>query len=149
MIRRASRIAEGLFDKTGGLPSFYLVENAAGQQERIVAPIVFPKGMHPAKFKSRYARDLRKRFREQGVVRYVHVTEAWTADQNDRAAEAWMAEHGTWEGYPNRGEIVCIWAQDRNEYLCAKRDIIRPAGGKPYLGSSRTSSARRARKVGS
>jgi hypothetical protein len=134
MIRRASRIAEGLFDKTGGLPSFYLVENAAGQQQRIVAPIVFPEGMHPAKFKSRYARDLRKRFREQGVVRYVHVTEAWTADQNDRAAEAWMAEHGTWEDYPNRGEVVAISAQDRNEFLCAKRDIVRPAGGKPYLG---------------
>jgi hypothetical protein len=134
LIRRASRIAEGLFDKTGGLPSFYLVENAAGQQQRIVAPFVFPEGMHPAKFKSRYPRDMRKRFREQGVVRYVHVAEAWTADQNDRAAEAWMAEHGTWADYPNRGEVVTISAQDRNEFLCAKRDIIRPAGGKPYLG---------------
>jgi hypothetical protein len=134
LIRRASRTAEGLFDKTGGLPSFYLVENAAGQQERIVAPIVVPEGMHPAKFKNRYARELRKRFRGQGVVRYAHVAEAWTVNEKNEAATAWMAEHGTWKDYPNRREIVIISAQDRNEYLCAKRDIIRPAGGKPYLG---------------
>jgi hypothetical protein len=134
LIRRASRAAEGLFDKTGGFPSFYLVENAAAQQERIVAPIVVPEGMHPAKAKDRYARELRKRFREQGVVRYALVTEAWTVNEKNEAASAWMAEHGTWEDYPDRREIVTISAQDSKEYLCATRDIIRPAGGKPYLG---------------
>jgi hypothetical protein len=119
MLRRASRMAEQMFDKDGEVTSFWLTETAAGQQHTIVTP------MAPAdEAKRMVAEKMREHFKEHDVVRYASAHEAWR-------------KHDSWPGRPfedpQRREIVALVADDGCECLLAMRDIVRPQGGKPYL----------------
>jgi hypothetical protein len=124
MLRRASLMAEQMFDKDGEVTTFWLTETAAGQQQTIVTPMVFPPGVPADEGKQMLAEGMREHFREHDVVRYASAHEAWT-------------KHDSWPGRPSedpqRREIVSLSADDGRECLLAMRDIVRPQGGKPYL----------------
>jgi hypothetical protein len=124
MLRRASRMAEQMFDKDGEVTSFWLAETAVGQQQTIVTPMVFPPGVPADEAKRMLAKKMREHFKEHNVVRYAHAAEAWKG-------------HDSWPGRPSedpqRQELVVISADDGCECLIASRDIVRPQGGKPYL----------------
>jgi hypothetical protein len=212
LIRRASKIAEQMFDKQGEIEMFWVVENAAGEQQKVRTPMIFPPDVPAPDYKDDVADALRDLFRERDIVRYVHVSEAWTVDDLLRltsdlsddegtvfvtsvprapfqilgrrgpdgklyagsmvrapagemitaetinaGAEEWTeivtgpeAEEiiaaveldkgwlqnggGTLSTHPRRRELVAFHAEDGCEALCARREIIRPAGGNAYLG---------------
>jgi hypothetical protein len=124
MLRRASRMAEQMFDEDGEVTSFWLAENAAGEQETIITPMVFPGGVDADEAKRMLAAKMREHFKEHNVVRYVFASEAWAAGKD-------------WRGRPSedpqRKEAVVLSAEDGCKCLSAMRDIVRPQNGKPYL----------------
>jgi hypothetical protein len=125
MLRRASRIAEQMFDKDGEIDSFWLVETVTGEQRTIVTPMCFPPWVSADEAKRELAAKLRELFKEIDVARYAHAAEAWMAREDDH--------QGPVVAHPRRQEIVVIHADDGSECLVTMRDIIRPPGGKPYL----------------
>jgi hypothetical protein len=138
LLRRVSRMAEQKFDKQGNIDPIWLVENAEGEQQVIVSPIVAPSPLAAHAVKGQIADKMRKLFAENNVVRFAHATEAWALEQ-PVVTEEWDAMRYAAMGYtlanhPDRREVVQIHAEDDAEALHALRDIIRPAHGKPYLG---------------
>jgi hypothetical protein len=131
LLRRASRMAEQMFEETGQIDMFWLVERSNGEQEVIVSPMVLPPGTPANEAKLQLAEYLREFFREHDVVRYAHAAEAWTV-QEDEPATGPLASH------PQRREIVVLDADDGCECIVAMRDIIRPQHGKPYLAKMGT-----------
>jgi hypothetical protein len=125
LLRRASRMAEKMFDEAGEVTSFWLAELADGKQQTILTPMVIPLELSAAEAKCALAEKMREHFRGHGIVRYAHAAEAWMVQ--DEAWQRPIAEH------PRRQEIVSLTADDGNECLAAMRDIVRPPGGKPYL----------------
>jgi hypothetical protein len=131
MLRRVSRIVEGMFAKSGGIAMTWLVENADGAQQMLVTPV--PQAEH----KSAFIEELREVFRRDGVTRYARAMECWTAQEDDdEDGRRWLAARGSPPPYSKRGEMVLFDADDGvAEYLVASREILRPErGGKPYLG---------------
>jgi hypothetical protein len=127
-LRRASRIAEDLFDKVGELEMIWLVENAAGEQEMIVTPVNAPSAVAAAEYKENLSAAMRDLFRERGIVRYAVAAEAWSA-------KGAVDPYRSLSDHPQRFEIVFITAEDvAGAALLATREIVRPAGGRPYLG---------------
>ena len=126
MLRRASRIAKKRFERDGELVSFWLAETSGGQQQEIVTPMIFPPEMSVGEAKLALAERMRAHFRAHSIVRYAHGAEAWSVDD-----PTW---HGPASEHPQRKEIVILTADDGRETLAAMHEIIRPSGGKPYLG---------------
>lgn len=75
---------------------------------------------------------LRKLFREQKVVRYCSMIEAWmlTAPELPESVKrgASLASH------PDRTEAIWISAEDKDTQLSGYMPILRPEHGKPTLG---------------
>jgi hypothetical protein len=124
MLRRASDMAEEMFDHDGEVTMFWLAETSSGEQLTLVTPVVIPEGVSPAEAKHMMAGKIREFFREQDVVRYGLATEGWTAPDGSYPP----SEH------PQREEIISVTANNGIEFLSAVRDIIRPRGAKAYLG---------------
>jgi hypothetical protein len=129
LLRRASRMAEQMFDKDGEVTCFWLAETAAGDQQTIITPMSFPPEVPTAEAKQMLAQKMRDHFKEHDVVRYANAVEAWTVPEEDRVGPY----PGSLADHPRRREIVAIIADDGRDCLMTARDIIRPPGGKPYL----------------
>jgi hypothetical protein len=142
LIRRVSRLAEKRFNEHGDIDPMWLTENARGEQQMIITPVIADSPLAAADVKDRIAAEMRKHFAENDVVRYAVAMEAWTLTDAERkqvptteqAALEYAAMGYTLKNHPDRREIVCIEADDGTEVLTAERDIIRPAHGKPCLG---------------
>jgi hypothetical protein len=74
------------------------------------------------------------------IARYAFMDEAWSlavVDPDEAEGKRVMAQvndHGL-QDHPDREEIVMFSCEDRGGgFLVARRQIIRPAGGKPRLG---------------
>jgi hypothetical protein len=126
MLRRASRMAEQMFNEDGEVTMFWLIETAAGEQLTLVTPMAFPPGISAVEAKLRLREKLRELFKERDVVRYASAMEAWTVERGDHQGP--VAQH------PQRREIIIISVDDGVEFIVAPRDIIRPPHGKAYLG---------------
>jgi hypothetical protein len=75
-------------------------------------------------------------FRDERVLRYLFIDEAWVVKQDtgiDPADLKRMRKVGISE-HPDRQEIVMISGEDANGTMTATREIIRPAKGKARLG---------------
>lgn len=77
-------------------------------------------------------------FREQNVVRYLFIDEAWIVQQTSPtgfspAELQRMREMGI-KNHPDRKEVVMISGEDANGMQTATCEIIRPAKGKAKLG---------------
>jgi hypothetical protein len=69
------------------------------------------------------------------VVRYVYFTEAWMVVLSRGNPDAKVDELASLSEHPDRVEVVTFQAEDSyNGMLSGHREIIRPKGGKPYLG---------------
>jgi hypothetical protein len=129
MIRRVSREAVKLFDERGSVPMLWLVETATGEQAHLITSVE----ESTPEYKRAFAEEMRELFQEKQVARYARAMECWTAA--DEGSNKWLLEHGTLADYPQpRSETVLLDADDGRRYLNASREIIRPAGGRPYLG---------------
>src|SRR5262249_41274932 len=136
LIRRVSRLAEQMFDKAGEIDPIWLVENASGQQQTLVVPIIASSPLAGAEQKDRIAADMREMFDENDIVRYARAVEAWTLESPkevtaEQLALQYAAMGYTYKDHPDRRETVVLDAEDETELLTAFRDIIRPAQGKP------------------
>jgi hypothetical protein len=121
-------MAEKMFEESGELAAFWLVERADGEQAIIATPMIVPKGMPSGEFKERVAHGMREMFRQNNVVRYAKASEVWSLEQGlDTPMPDRISDH------PLRKEMVWIEAADSLEHIYALRDIIRPEHGKPYL----------------
>jgi hypothetical protein len=129
LLRRASRMAERMFDKDGEVTCFWIAETAAGDQQTIITPMSFPPEVPTAEAKQVLAQKMRDHFKEHDIVRYANAVEAWTVPEEDRVGPY----PGSLADHPRRREIVAINADDGRHCLLTTRDIIRPQTGKPYL----------------
>ena len=77
MLRRASRMAENMFERDGEVTAFWLAETAGGRQQTILTPMDVPPGVSAAEAKCALAAKMREHFKEHNVVRYAHASEAW------------------------------------------------------------------------
>jgi hypothetical protein len=87
MIRRASKMAEQMFDRRGEIEMFWLMENAAGEQQNICTPIITPDGVSVGEYKDGVHEVVRDFFREHGIVRYVQASECWVAEAIPRSCD--------------------------------------------------------------
>jgi hypothetical protein len=119
VLRRASRMAQQMFDKDGEVTMFWLVETGAGEQLTLITPVMGPPGVSGTEVKDALIAKVRGFFQKHDVKRYANASECWTADRP--------------EDDPHRREVVFIEAVDGREHLVAMRDIVRLHGGQPYL----------------
>jgi hypothetical protein len=137
LIRRVSRMAEQMFDKQGEIDPIWLVESANGEQRVIVSPITAPSGLAGAAYKDALSEKMREIFAEHDVARYARAMECWIAplggNTDEQVAQRYAALGYSLENHPQRREIVLLEADDASEFLQAKRAIIRPPHGRPYL----------------
>ena len=138
LLRRVSRLAEQMFDKQGDIDPIWLVENAEGEQQTLIVPIVAPTPLAASKQKDRIAIKMRELFAKNGVVRYACAVEAWTLKHPEQltleqTALQYAALGYTLANHPDRCEVVQVDGEDATEVLNGFRDIIRPRHGKPYL----------------
>ena len=91
--------------------------------------------------KNLLAMKAREIFIEHDVRRYVFAAEAWTSgdfghpNMSDQEIERRYAALGfTFANAPDREEVIFIEAADGRELLMARREIIRLASGRAYLG---------------
>jgi hypothetical protein len=79
MVRRASRMAEEMFEKIGAVEMFWLLDSKLLGQTTLVTPMQYPEGVEEGAFKEMAAARLRTEFKEKAVTRYAVATEAWKA----------------------------------------------------------------------
>lgn len=136
-LRRMSRIAEQQFNRVGEIDPIWLVESANGEQRVIVSPITAPSGLAGAAYKDALGEKMREIFAEHDVARYARAMECWIAplggNTDEQVAQRYAALGYSLENHPQRREIVLLEADDASEFLQAKRAIIRPPHGRPYL----------------
>jgi hypothetical protein len=140
-MRRVSRLAEQMFAKQGDVDAIWLIENADGEQQVLVTPVVAPaQPLARIEEKNRLADQIQKHFAENGTVRYARAEEMWLVAREksemtrERTALQYAKLGYTLANHPDRREVVHIYGEDATESLFAFRDIIRPAHGKAYLG---------------
>jgi hypothetical protein len=123
MLRRASKNAEKMFNKFGGIEMHWLVDTPDESQGLVITPI------RRETDEDEFAAAVREQFEAKNVTRFVLVSTAWAIpDEYDDG-------HGSIEQMPGRIEVLLLMASDGRERLSAMREIVRPAGGKPYLTS--------------
>jgi hypothetical protein len=134
MLRRASKEAEKMFKKCGYIEMCWIVDTEA---DGMVGVMSMP--VDSGASKDVLAAGMRELFKKMGATRYVMVCEAWTLKQGEISREEAISTiedaGGTISNMPGRLEIVWLNASDGHELLFATREIIRPAKGKPYLGT--------------
>jgi hypothetical protein len=113
LILWGSRVAEKLFDEGGG-EIYSSVQCAWSPKWPTPRGFTLPEDMAL----------VAEMFREEGVERYVLITEAWIAPPEGLPP----SEH------PERREAVIIAVEDWSGSKTGARHVIRPASGKPTLG---------------
>jgi hypothetical protein len=139
LLRRCARAAEQMFNDAGEIDPMWLVETAGGEQQLLVTPIEAPEGLAANKYKSELCDRMRKIFSAMEVVRYAVALDCLLSPgleglTQEQARQRYAALGYTLANAPDRQEIIVIQAEDEKEFLTAKREIIRPSHGKPYLG---------------
>jgi hypothetical protein len=129
MIERASRTAEHEFAKRGFLTPAWVAIDKQGTVH------AFPSSGHS---KDLDVLIIRATFTALEVIRYVFVDEAWMLDRSmsdiTKAELVEIGKHGL-RDHPERKEIVMLSGEDHDAgQLTARRDIVRPPVGRPYLG---------------
>jgi hypothetical protein len=123
LIELASAGAEASFAKHGSLAPFWHCINAAGTLHLVVPPPIDDKDFSAA---------IMKYFmKENDIVRYCLVDEAWTAllpNEEEARKVVRVSDH------PLRKEVVMFSAEDESGMLTAQRAILRPSGQPPRLG---------------
>jgi len=104
MVDEVARFASECFNTTHSLAPMFICDNSKGERLCIVPPI----GNHAER--ELLAATLRMMFKDQGVVRYVFMCEAWTlrpgAIKDVRDLKGWIADR------PDRVEAVAISGED-------------------------------------
>jgi hypothetical protein len=127
MIDRLSKMAEEKFAKYGGIAPLWFA--LASNGDTFIIPKMGPD-------KDLQAQFVRYIFREKDVIAYVFMDEAWVVEATMDTQEAVTKMSATvgLEHHPDRREVVVIHAEDETSNLSFHRDIIRPAGGRVFLG---------------
>jgi hypothetical protein len=79
MLRRASRMAEAMFEKDGEVTMFWLVDTKLDGEGTVITPLSFPSDADPDAYKEMLGARLRADFKAKGVSRYACAIEAWVA----------------------------------------------------------------------
>jgi hypothetical protein len=140
LLRRASRLAEGLFNKDGEFDPFFVCDIPGKELAVVITPLIGKPGLAAIEYKDRLTAKLRVEFAEKGVTRYVAVAECWMAEPPKQdmtpleVSQYYAALDFSLKNDPKRKEVVVLTADDGKQQLSAMREIIRPANGRPYLG---------------
>jgi len=137
-IRRISRMVEQWFGQTGEILPLWIVVQRDGAAYVIGTPF-FADASDPYgdAAKATIAEDMRRHFAEHDVIRYAHLAEAWMTERSMASSKEILAgkvELCRPRVDPAGKEVITIYAQDGGGALNGVRDIIRPRGGKSYLG---------------
>lgn len=129
-IENISHLIEHIFNMQEGLVGMYHMVDKDGRELMVMAPMGESKDAAIA--------AMRQFMRENNIVRYAYMDEAWTvrvAEAEGKSLKQWLMEGHSASDHPQRVEIVVITAEDAKEgELTAHRDILRSAGRKPRLG---------------
>ena len=126
LIEWAANNIEKRFKNTGRVLPMWHAETAT---ETLIIAATF-------EHKNATTAALTELFRDERVLRYLFIDEAWVVKQPDGIAPAdlkRMRQHGL-SDHPDRQEIVMIQGEDANGTTTATLPIIRPAKGKARLG---------------
>jgi hypothetical protein len=141
MIRKAAVIVEQKFAQDEAMAPYFYTELESGKRWLFDAGNVLEQFPWIEPIKDAFSMGMQMIFAMQKVDRYVMVMEAWavghvnmTKEEKD-ALDLWIASGKSASQHPQRYEIIQYQAEDIDGIeLTARQDIIRPAGGKPYLG---------------
>jgi hypothetical protein len=142
MLDFASDLAETRFNVVGRLWAMWHAVRENGEHLVIPGPI--------GATKDQTAAAARLYFKQQRVVRYVFIDEAWTIEiaggksmaEAEAQANAWLTEHGSLANHPQRREIVTFLCEDATGMLTAEREIIRKVNSRARLGPLRLMDSR-------
>jgi hypothetical protein len=113
LLRRASQVAEEMFEETGYPDMVWLIQSPDKGQAMFITPI-----FNTAGYKDDLSQFLRALFKDNGVSRYAFAADSWVRGPDGEVI----------------GEIMALSSEDDREAHTARREIIRPPQGKPFLG---------------
>src|SRR5262249_10008947 len=105
MVRRASRMAERMFDEEGAVDMFWLIDTPAGIT-RILSPVFAENPTQVRQVKDAINEAMREFLREHDATRFVRVAEAWVTEH-----APWTDEEVPWtydEGFVPRTDEVFV-----------------------------------------
>lgn len=131
VLAAAAKVARQAFNARGEVAPMWCGHRADGE-----LVIITPESFATTAHKEAAAREVRRVFKEQGVVMFGYMTEAWMLESPavpmsvfSRAIE----RGGSLEHHPDRREIIAIQAEDKTRCLLGHYFILRPEHGKPSL----------------
>lgn len=126
MIDAAAETAREAFAKNGCVRPLWIAETKGGDMLAIPALLSGKDEMMAA---------LRIVFREKGVVRFVHMDEAWIlrVQSDDEIPPDVARGKGSLEHHPDRREVVMLHAEDATHIRMARFYILRPEHGPAAL----------------
>ena len=86
MVRRASRMAEQMFDEEGEIDMFWVIDTPAGIIN-VLSPIFAKSVTESREHKDAINEAMRELLREHEATRYVRVAEAWTTEKVSSTSE--------------------------------------------------------------
>lgn len=113
LVRRASRVAEKLFNKQGEFDPFWLVETKEGEQTVVVTPFVADNPLEAFAVKQAVLNNMRRLFAEEKVRRYVIAAECWKSSagvsrDEEESARRYAELDYTLANAPDREEVVSL-----------------------------------------
>jgi|KBSMisStandDraft_5_1062788.scaffolds.fasta_scaffold199407_3 hypothetical protein len=123
------KAATMLFHKQGTVMPMWIAETAEGD----ILPTIAK--METTEQKDSVAKELKKFFKEQNVVRYVSILEAWSIEPKGNGGVPPSLQLGaSLASHPDRREIIAIQAEEVNKHeLCGVLYILRPEYGEATL----------------
>src|SRR6516165_4672319 len=105
MVRRASRMAEQMFDEEGAVDMFWLIDTPAGIIS-VLSPVFAENPTQGRQVKGEINEAMREFLREHDATRFVRVAEAWVTEH-----APWTDEEVPWtydEGFVPRTDEVFV-----------------------------------------
>lgn len=126
MVVHMRSFAVARFARLGVIEPMYVVETKSGER----VPLAVPGGFRSAEHKAAVVEIMRAFFKQEGVVRFVFVCEAWVAQAKDDGERQRIRQHrGSLADYPGRIEVVSIIAEDVDgEAISGEMEIVRESG---------------------
>jgi len=90
MVRRASRMADRMFDEEGAVDMFWLIDTPAGII-RALSPVFADNPTQGCQVKDAINEEMREFLREHDATRFVRVAEAWVTEHEE---VPWTSDEG-------------------------------------------------------
>jgi hypothetical protein len=128
MVRRASRMAEQMFDEEGAVDMFWLIDTPAGIT-RILSPVFAENPTQGCQVKDAINEAMREFLREHDATRFVRVAEVWTVQEVPSTSELpdKGPDKGTWFSTSVPGSLDQVFGRRSHSGKLFVDDFCGPA----------------------